>query len=194
MLPIVDQPAPERVDAQRNRERILAAARGLLRTHAIADICMDQVAHQAGVGKGTLYRRFRDRGALCRALLDDDERKLQDRVLRGAGLGKGAAPLERLLACVQLIAAHVLANADILLEINGLAPHGPARYEHPVRQSYHHEIRRLLAAHAHADNLDFIADAILGLLEPEFLVWQKQQIGQRRAMAWIATAIERLAG
>lgn len=196
MLPIVDQPAPERADAQRNRERILATARTLLRTRAIGDICMDELAQKSGVGKGTLYRRFGDRRALCRALLDDSERQLQDRIMRGSGLGKDAPPLERLLACVHLIAAHVLAHADMLLEINGLAPHGPERYQHPVRQSYRYEIRRLLALRSdrHEDEQNFVAEAILALLEPEFLVWQKKQLGQRRLMTWVAMAVERLVG
>lgn len=195
VLRIIDQLQPERADAQRNRDRILAAARALLRTRAIADICMDDLARKAGVGKGTLYRRFGDRPALIRALLDEDERTLQERILRGSGLGKSAPPLARLLAVVHLLATHVLSHADMLLEISMLTT-GPARYEHPVRHSYRYEIRRLLAARGRhsEDELDFVADAILALLEPEFLVWQKAQLGPRRLFAWLAVAAERLAG
>jgi AcrR family transcriptional regulator len=194
MLPIVDQEPPERADAQRNRDRILKAARALLRTRAIGEICMDELALRAGVGKGTLYRRFRDRRALCLALLDDAERRLQARLMRRPA--RDEPPLERLLGCVRAIALHVLAHADILLEISTLAPSGPERYMSPVRQSYRYEIHRLLSLRPSrmGDALDFIADAVLALLEPEFLVWQKKQLGQRRLEAWLATAVERLAG
>jgi AcrR family transcriptional regulator len=80
-LLIVGQSAPEaareRADAARNRERILTAARRLLGRRPIHEICMDEVAREAGVGKGTVYRRFADRSSLCHALLDDSERTLQ---------------------------------------------------------------------------------------------------------------------
>ena len=39
---------------------------------------MDDVAAEAGVGKGTLYRRFGDRSSLLRALIDEPERDFQE--------------------------------------------------------------------------------------------------------------------
>ena len=59
---------------------------------------MDEVARAAGVGKGTLYRRFADRSSLCLALLDDSERALQDRMLQNFGLSRAAPPAEQLMA------------------------------------------------------------------------------------------------
>jgi AcrR family transcriptional regulator len=57
------------------------------------------LAERAGVGKGTVYRRFRTRAGIFHALLDDNEREFQQQVLSGAPpLGPGASSLERLVA------------------------------------------------------------------------------------------------
>ncbi|MFG3013960.1 TetR/AcrR family transcriptional regulator [Streptomyces cinerochromogenes] len=61
---------PLRADAQRNRERILAAARELFRERGTA-VALDDIARRAGVGAGTLYRRFPDRDALIRQVMVD---------------------------------------------------------------------------------------------------------------------------
>jgi AcrR family transcriptional regulator len=59
-----------RADARRNRERILAAARDVLVDQG-PDAPLDAIAAAAGVGIGTLYRRFPDRRALLRAVVLD---------------------------------------------------------------------------------------------------------------------------
>ncbi|MGW0884748.1 TetR/AcrR family transcriptional regulator [Streptomyces sp. NPDC002671] len=61
---------PLRADAQRNRERILAAACELFRERGTA-VPLDDIARRAGVGPGTLYRRFPDRDALIRQVMVD---------------------------------------------------------------------------------------------------------------------------
>ncbi|MFF0435145.1 TetR/AcrR family transcriptional regulator [Streptomyces sp. NPDC004327] len=61
---------PLRADAQRNREKILAAARALFREQGTA-VALDDIARRAGVGPGTLYRRFPDRDALVRQVVVD---------------------------------------------------------------------------------------------------------------------------
>jgi AcrR family transcriptional regulator len=64
------QPASERPlrrDAERNRQRILAAAAQVFTEHGV-DATLDEVARAAGVGIGTVYRRFPDKEALIAAL------------------------------------------------------------------------------------------------------------------------------
>ena len=56
-----------RKDAQENLERVLAAARACFAEHG-AGVTMEEVAQRAGVGTGTLYRRFPSRAALVEAL------------------------------------------------------------------------------------------------------------------------------
>ncbi|MFT4307162.1 MAG: TetR/AcrR family transcriptional regulator [Microbacterium sp.] len=59
-----------RADAAANRERIVAAGAALFAVHGL-DVPMDEVARRAGVGKGTLYRRFPDREELFAAVAAD---------------------------------------------------------------------------------------------------------------------------
>src|SRR5260370_1354679 len=62
-------------------------------------LTMDGLAERAGLGKGTVFRRFGTRAGIFQALLEDDERAFQEQVLAGpAPLGPGAAPLDRLIA------------------------------------------------------------------------------------------------
>lgn len=68
-----------RADAQRNRERILAAARELITTDG-AEVEMTDIAAAAGVGVGTLYRRFPDKQALIVELLREKFRNLAARL------------------------------------------------------------------------------------------------------------------
>jgi AcrR family transcriptional regulator len=63
-------PRPLRRDARRNRERILAAARAAFAEHGL-DVGVDEIARRAGVGMGTLYRRFPTKDALIEAILED---------------------------------------------------------------------------------------------------------------------------
>jgi AcrR family transcriptional regulator len=58
-----------RVDAERNRRRILTAAREAFATHGI-EVPMEDIAHRAGVGVGTLYRRYPTRGDLIAAAFE----------------------------------------------------------------------------------------------------------------------------
>jgi AcrR family transcriptional regulator len=62
--------APLRADAERNRQRLLAAAKELFKTRGL-DVTLDDVARQAGVGTGTAYRRFPNKDALIDALMTD---------------------------------------------------------------------------------------------------------------------------
>lgn len=59
-----------RVDAERNRQRIVTAARAAFAEHGL-DVPMDDVARRAGVGVGTLYRRYPTRADLVAAAFED---------------------------------------------------------------------------------------------------------------------------
>jgi AcrR family transcriptional regulator len=109
-LPIAERPAEltERADAADNRRRILAAASELFARCGAEHVSMQEVARAAGVGMGTMYRRFGDRAGLTFALLGARHQAFQEQLLRGEPpLGPGASPRERLHAfgrgCLELL-------------------------------------------------------------------------------------------
>src|SRR6202451_1895928 len=89
----------ERGDAARNRALLLEAARTLVAERGADAVTMDDIATAAGVGKGTVFRRFGSRSGLMMVLLDEDERTNQQAFMFGpAPLGPDAAPMDRLVA------------------------------------------------------------------------------------------------
>jgi AcrR family transcriptional regulator len=106
----------ERADAARNRDRVLTAARKLFQQRSIPDVSMEDIARAAGVGRGTLYRRYPDKGSIAFALLDHDERGLQARILSAEPpLGSGAPARARLSAFVEAYVAFVRTSMPLLL-------------------------------------------------------------------------------
>jgi AcrR family transcriptional regulator len=65
---------PLRADAARNQARILEAARAVFGAKGL-DVSLDEIAHHAGLGVGTLYRRFPDRESLVVALFELELRR-----------------------------------------------------------------------------------------------------------------------
>src|SRR5436305_10369575 len=63
-------PRPLRRDAERNRQRILRAAAEVFTTRGL-QVSLDDVAQHAGVGVGTVYRRFPDKESLVEALFEE---------------------------------------------------------------------------------------------------------------------------
>lgn len=164
----------ERGDAARNRTLLLDAARRLVAERGADAVSMDDVAAAAGVGKGTLFRRFGSRANLMMVLLDEDERASQHAFLFGPPpLGPGAPPLERLLAFGRERLRFVNAHAT-LLSAAGRDPQ--VRYG-PVYALLHTHVRTLLAAAGSGNGeageaLDAKADALLGLLDPDYVTGQ----------------------
>ena len=92
--------AVERADAARNRERILKVAAELVACRGIDHVSMQEIAREAHVGTGTVYRRFGDRAGLALALLQADEAAFQERTAarRRRRSAPALPPLERLRA------------------------------------------------------------------------------------------------
>jgi AcrR family transcriptional regulator len=98
-LPLFEGSPRVRADAARNRARILEAAERLVAERGVDSVSMEDVACAAGVGTGTLYRRFGDRAGLALALLDEHTREFQNALIAGPPpLGPGAPARERLRA------------------------------------------------------------------------------------------------
>jgi AcrR family transcriptional regulator len=121
-------PPPERADARQNRLRILEAAAQLIAEQGLAEITMDDIAKRAGVAKGTVFHRFGNRAGLAVALLDERERRLQDKLLTGPPpLGRGAAPDQRLGAFLAALIDFTDQNVDLLIVSDHDEPGGRYR-------------------------------------------------------------------
>ncbi|HWC81887.1 MAG TPA: helix-turn-helix domain-containing protein [Pseudonocardiaceae bacterium] len=92
-----DDDTPMRADARRNRDQIIGAAKVIFASEG-PDAPMEEIARRAGVGVGTLYRRFPDRDALIRGVARDNlASTLAHAKAAAAEESTGWAALERLM-------------------------------------------------------------------------------------------------
>jgi AcrR family transcriptional regulator len=193
LLVLRASPPRERADAARNRAAVLDAAADLFRAHGVDAVSMDAVAAAAGVGKGTLFRRFGDKAGLAVALLDARERELQDAIISGpAPLGPGMpgnrpGAGERLRAFVDAYLDYALAHLD-LLRMSEIASPG-ARYRVGAYRFWHRHVALLLAR-----RVDPEADAhtLLAALAAEHLRAIVPELGEarvRRSLRTLAGAL-----
>jgi AcrR family transcriptional regulator len=163
----------ERADARRNRERILCAAERLFRDCGVEGVSMDDVAAAAGVGKGTLYRRFGDRSALVRALFDSSERAFQEACIRGeAPLGPGAPARERVHAFGDGMIDVLERHGELLVASEGIGRPG-RRYASAPYTFYRTHLAVLLREIVDSDtSADYLADALLAPLAADFFMYQ----------------------
>jgi AcrR family transcriptional regulator len=105
-----------RADALRNRDRILEVAKLAFTRHG-ADASLDEIAKQAGVGPGTLYRHFPTRESLLEAVYRTELEKL---AASGQELAKTMPPVEALRAWLHLFVAAVAAKKLIGPALNTL--------------------------------------------------------------------------
>ncbi|MFG1948170.1 TetR/AcrR family transcriptional regulator [Nonomuraea sp. NPDC048826] len=176
---LLKPPPAERADAARNRAAVLEAAARLFTEHGVDAVTMDQVAAAAGVGKGTLFRRFGDKSGLAAALLDARERVLQEAILHGPPpLGTGAAAGERLTAFVDAYLDYLLEHLD-LIRMSETATPG-ARYRIGAYRFWHRHVAILLDG---TPDPDYTAHAVLAALSAEHVSALLPELGEKRIRA-----------
>ncbi|MFD0575006.1 TetR/AcrR family transcriptional regulator [Dactylosporangium darangshiense] len=187
-------PPKERADAARNRAVVLDAAATLFGQHGVDAVSMDAVAAAAGVGKGTLFRRFGDKAGLAIALLDEQERKLQDAIMFGpAPLGPGKpdddpTPRERLRAFVDAYLDYLLAHLDLVRMSETGSP--GARYRIGAYRLWHHHIRLMLAGR---DDPEADAHTLLAVLAAEHVRAIATELGHTRIRRAALALVDALA-
>jgi AcrR family transcriptional regulator len=180
---------PERADAARNRRKVLAAAEELFAARGVEAVSMDDVAAAAGVGKGTLYRRFGDKSGLASALLDEREAQLQQDLLGGPPpLGPGGDPVDRLAAFVDAYLGFVIAHLDLVGMSQTASPGARLRIgSHRLWVRHCH----MLLAEATAPDPDVRADVLLAALTAEQVRhWTRTE---QRAPTELRNSLTRLA-
>jgi AcrR family transcriptional regulator len=189
-----------RRDARANRARLLAAAKELFAEQGVEATTMQEIARAAGVGQGTLYRHFADKGELCLALIKEDVAAFQERVgaviaLRADanaidGAWALASPLERLdmliVEKVRLTESHL----PLFEAMDAAGARRPKPFRGPFHTWLHARIVALLeeaATVGEVAELDatIVADVILAATAPPLYAFQRHDQGysQERVLA-----------
>ncbi len=196
-LPIAGSaPARERGDAARNRARVAEAAAKLFRECGDPErVDMRAIAAEAGVGKGTLFRRFGDRSGLVMALIDDRTREFQEELIRGEPpLGPGADAVDRICAFGRGMLALLEQHGEMLLaaELGARWVRGEAG----VYALYRTHLAMLVREAAPELDDEFMAEALLTPLGAEtFLYLRKgRELPLERIEAGFEQLVRRLLG
>jgi AcrR family transcriptional regulator len=177
--------AAERSDAARNRERLLQAARELIGECGAEGLTMDRLAEQAGVGKGTVFRRFGSRAGLMLTLLSESEAAFQERFMFGPPpLGPGAPGLDRLIAFGEERIAYIIEFGELALAAESTR-HG--RSEPPAAALWHRHLEVLLREEGLEKDPWLMARSLAATRAPDRLLnlLQVQGVSQERlAASW----------
>ncbi len=128
-----------RADAQRNREHLLVVAKRVF-TRDGAETSLDEVAKQAGVGIGTLYRHFPTRDALIEAVYRAEVEALANAATR---LSKERVPLEALREWMRLFVDYIATKNLIVPALNSMVD-GPSQLYASSGDQVKHAINTLV--------------------------------------------------
>jgi AcrR family transcriptional regulator len=128
-----------RADAQRNRQRILEIAKKAF-TRSGAGISLDDVARQAGVGAGTLYRHFPTRDALLEAVYRSEVEKL---AAAEREFAETMPPIDALRAWMLLFVDYIAAKQIIAPALNTMVG-GPSKVFESTGRQIKEAIRALV--------------------------------------------------
>lgn len=168
--------AAGRRDALRNRELILAAAQRLVAESGVDAVEIRDVARAAGVGVGTVYRRFGDKARLVAALLEERERLFADLLINGPEpLGPGAPPRVRLIAFLRALAGLTDDNLPLLRALQGSYP--GARFQIGAYPVWRRHATALIHAAAPEVDAEWSADLILAPLAADLYHHQRYELG-----------------
>ncbi|GEB52034.1 TetR/AcrR family transcriptional regulator [Streptomyces cacaoi] len=160
-----------RADAARNEKAVLDAADELFaRCASPAEVTMAAVATAAGVGKGTLFRRFGDRSGLLVALMAARLEPLSRQVEEGdPPLGPGTPPRERAAALLDAVLGFKLANRHLSLALEEFGSGSP--YRAPHYEQWHRTLSDILERIPgwSAAESAFAADALLATVRADLV-------------------------
>jgi AcrR family transcriptional regulator len=181
---------PKRADALENHALLLKTARQLFEDKGVEHVTMSAVAEAAGVGKGTLYRHFTNKVQLIQALLDEEQRALQEQTFaRLAAPGDPAAQLRWFLG-----AAFAFVSRNLpLLNVDGMDT-AISMLSHPAHLWWRKTIRGLLGRTRTRLDADYVADILYVMLDPRTICYQRNTVGYDvdRVMGGLLMTLESL--
>lgn len=183
----------ERRDAAEHRQRILNVAQHLFAAHGVDAVSMHQIALAAGIGQGTLYRRYRHKGELCMDLMREHHERFSEEVAALFARTEHAPSLERLDGLLQKMVALLEDQVTFLGPIGG-TPAEDDRCNDSDRASnfsfqqspWHLWLHELISGvlteaveRKELASLDvsFTVDTMLGVLNPPFYRYQRLERG-----------------
>ncbi|MFB4279331.1 TetR/AcrR family transcriptional regulator [Nonomuraea sp. MTCD27] len=174
-LPVIGQPQPERADAARNRQKIIEVAAKMIAESGAKGLSLDEVARVAGVGVGTVYRRFGDRAGLVLALIDERERQFQAAFFAGPPpLGPGAPAGERIVAFLHALIDRIVAQQELFLVLEKGGKTN--RFSGPYRV-HHIHLATLIAQACPEVDARYLADALLAPVNACLIAFQREERG-----------------
>jgi AcrR family transcriptional regulator len=174
----------ERRDAVESRRRILQEARRLFEEMGVGAVSMHAIAHAAGVGQGTLYRRYANKGELCFDLIKESAGDLQAGVEAYLQQSADLPALTRLDGVLERLVAYTEEKLPMMGAIRDAycGDNRVMQFANPFYRWIHGCIAGLYTeAEAMGDiaPLDpaFTADALLGVLSPQVYEFQRRERG-----------------
>lgn len=172
-----------RSDALANERLILSTASRLFSEKTVDSVSMSAIAAAAGIGKGTLYRAFANKGELCLALMDDDLRMFQDETIALLNEQTLKMPLETLVEFLRHMVMFMGKHAALMCEAESS---GALQGHTEINQTSLHEWFRLTVLLllqkadetgdiAKSADLDYLADAVLAPLNPSLIRHQLEE-------------------
>ncbi|MFD4245323.1 TetR/AcrR family transcriptional regulator [Streptomyces sp. NPDC058525] len=157
----------ERADALRNREAVLAAADALFAASSSPQsVSMDEIAAAAGVGKGTLFRRFGDRAGLIGAVIASRLEPLHQAV-REAQDAAGSSPRQRVLNLLDTSLRFKIENRNLMSAAEDAGLSSPYQAEH--YGWWHGILRTALEEMPAVHDADFTAHALLAAIRADLV-------------------------
>lgn len=171
----------ERADAAANRALILHTAERLFRERGVENVCMAEIAEAAGVGKGTLYRRFANKGELCLALMDTQMAEFQNAMLTlFNGLSAQGVPyLEQLATFLRSLVEFTEIHSPLLVEVQRA---GMIQNDERLNLPHFWQYITVSALLRSADragelekglDLDYLGEALLAPLQVDYFRFQR---------------------
>ncbi|MBB6731539.1 TetR family transcriptional regulator [Cohnella zeiphila] len=170
----------ERRDAAENRQRILDAALRLFEENGVEPVSMNQIAIEAQIGAGTLYRRYRNKSELCLDLIRDNLDLLFEDMDAYLEQHRDDPPGRRLKGILRLFIRFREKKLQLLAGVEeGASPSRPKnRSPNPMLVELQETFARLFGEMSASEPSEpenvFKADMLLMALKSEFYVFQKE--------------------
>lgn len=185
LQPAGEEQKSERRDAAENRALLLDTAASLFAAHGVENVHMADIAQEAGVGKGTLYRRFANKGDLCLALMDSQMEAFQERMLARLRrmTDEGQSKMAQLDVFIDALVHFTAQHQPLLCEVQrqGLYQ-GSENLSLPHFWQYMTITGLLQGAAASGEidpalDIEYVADAILSPLKIDIFRFQREVRG-----------------